>query len=125
MESIHCKSYLGNDANISLHFFGFNFIPRETAKSEISLTTMGSKLGEHRGMISIAEVSATYLILPCQSFSKGPNLIPCGKPPLVFFQEDLQFPTLTHCSRSVKNYLIQRIITRWTPILSNSVIITL
>ena len=50
MESIHCKSYLRNNANISLHFFGFNFIPRETAKSEISLTKMGSKLGEHRGV---------------------------------------------------------------------------
>jgi hypothetical protein len=85
---------------------------------EISLTTMGSKLGEHRGMISSAEVSSTYLILPCQSFnkeltmianSKGPNLVPWGNPPLLFFQEDVQFPTLTHCSRSVKNELIQRI----------------
>ena len=110
-----------------------NFIPRETAISEISLTTMGSKLGEHGGMISSAEVSSTYLILPCQSFnkeltiisnSKGPYLVPCGKPPLVFFEEDLQFPTLTHCSRSVKNDLIQRIITGWTPSLSNSVIMT-
>jgi hypothetical protein len=28
----------------------------------------------------------------------GPNFLPWGKPPFVFFQEDIEVPTRTHCS---------------------------
>ena len=77
--------YFRKDTTISLHFFEFNSIPRFAAKFEMSLTTLGSKLGEHRGVVSKTDESSTNFIRPCHSTkrefikiinSKGPNLVP-------------------------------------------------
>ena len=93
--------YLRKLITICLHFLWFSFIPHADAKAEISFTTNGIKLGEYLGIISKAEVSSTTLILPGQSLSKelmrtannnGPNFVPWGRPPFVFFQDDVEFP---------------------------------
>ena len=97
--------YLRKLIIICLHFLWFSFIPRAEANTEISFTTNGIKLGEYLGIISKAKVSSTNLILPGQSLSKellgtannnGPQLCILGKPPFVFFQDDLELPTFQH-----------------------------
>ena len=126
--------YLRKLIIICLHFLWFSFIPRAEAKAEISFTTNGIKLGEYVGIISKAEVSSANLILPGQSLNKelmrtannnGPNFVPWGRPPFVFFYDDLELPTLTHCSRFDRNALIHRIMAGCTPRQASSLTITL
>ena len=78
--------YLRKVMIISLHFLGFRTIPRSFAKSDIWFTTIGRKLGEQRGITSLAVVSSTNFTLPGQSLGKEltstanssePNLVPC------------------------------------------------
>ena len=57
--------------NISLHFPGFNFMLRETAKLFVALATISSKLIEFLGIISKADVSSTNLIRKFQSIVIG------------------------------------------------------
>ena len=126
--------YLRKFISICIHFLWFNFIPRWEAKADISFSTSGIELGEYLGTISRAEVSSTNLILPGQSLSRelmrtannnGPNFVPWGRPPFVFFQDDEEFPTLTHRSRFERKALIQRIMAGSTPRLTSSLTITL
>ena len=91
------------------------------------------RLGKHLGIISKIEVSSTNLIWPFQSSSKGlikisngigPSFVHRGRPRLVLFHKDLLGPIFTHCSRFVRNALIQRMMTGWTSrFLSSSKII--
>ena len=134
MVFVRSLMYLRKLITICLHFLWFSSIPRADAKAEISFTTNGIKLGEYLGIISKAEVSSTYLILPGQSLSKelmrtannnGPNFVPWGRPPFVFFQDDFEIPTLTHCSRLDENALIHRITAGCTPRHTSSLTISL
>ena len=119
---------------ISLHFLGFRTIPRSFAKSDIWFTTIGRKLGEQRRITSMAVVSSTNFTLPGQSLSKeltstanssGPNLVPCRRPPFIFFHAEYEFSIRTHCSLLLSNALIHLTITGWTSRLSSSRSMTL
>ena len=108
---------------ISLHFLGFRTIPRSFVKSDIWFTIVGKKLGEQRGITSRTVASSTNFTLPGQSFNKeltttansrGPSLVPCGRPPFVFFHAEYEFSTWTHCSLLLRNALIHLTITGCT-----------
>ena len=84
----------------------------------MSLTATFSKLITFLGRISNAVVSSTNLILKCQSRKRllvitankiTTSFVPCGIPPLGYFQSDREFSILTACDLPVRRTLIQLI----------------
>ena len=102
--------------NISLHFFGFNFILCSIANVWMSFTAIWSRLIPFLGSISSAVVSSTNFILRCQSLRRL-FVITANRitPNLRGFQSDRESPILTACILLVRNALIQLINTGCVP----------
>ena len=61
--------YLGKLIRFYAHYLWFNFIPRSQEKPDVSLTTIGIRLGEYLNNIPRLKISSTNLILQYHSMS--------------------------------------------------------
>ena len=66
---VSSKKNLRKLISFCAHFLCFNFIPRRQEKPDVSLTTIGIRLGEYLGNIPGHKISSTDLILQYQSLS--------------------------------------------------------